>query len=291
MTVYLGTAGKVELRRQFDGTDLASVVNSSDVNVARRRLSFDFKKGQLLTGDQVEITSVSGVALSFFASYSKTSIKKYINVDAIGGIKFYGNFGDAINGATSNAETLAVPGSNISIKVEVQNSDFRLLAQVENFELNTQRETADTTTLSEEFRSQVSTLLSGSGRMSCFWEYTGEDVKELPQYLIQLLLRTKVGGSFSARFYLKTEGYSPGGAVAGVNDEIWYEFEGILTSCATQVTPDTAVKIEADFITTGEIKLQVVLQTTPEALLQEDSDKILLDQGGGAKLLIESFDI
>ena len=291
MTVYLGTFGKVELRRQFDGTDLRSVVNSSDVNVNEKRLSFDFKRGQLLTGDQIEIASVSGVALSFFAGYSKTSIKRYISVDAVGGIRFYTEFADAINGAASNAQTLAVPGSNISIRVEVQNSDFRLLAQVENFELNTQRETADTTTLSEEFRSQVSTLLSGSGRMSCFWEYTGETVKDLPQYLIQLLLRTKVGGTFSARFYLKAEGYNPSGILAASNDQIWYEVEGILTSCATQVTPDTAVKIAADFITTGEIKLQVALQTPPEALLQEDSDDILLDQGGGAKLLTESIDI
>ncbi len=290
MTVYLGTYGKVELRRQFDGTDLRSVVNSSDVNVIRKRLSFDFKRGQLITGDQVEITSVSGVALSFFSGYAKTSIKRYINVDALGGIRFYTAFADAINGTVASAATLAVPSSNITIRVEVQNADYRLLAQLDSWELNTQRETADTTSLSEEFRSQVSTLLSGSGRMSCFWEYIGDTVNDLPQYLIQLLLRARVGGSFSARFYLKTGNYNPSGVAATVNDQIWYEFEGILTSCATQITPDSAVKIAADFITTGEIKLQVELQPT-DFLLQENSDEILLDQGGGAKLLIESSDL
>jgi len=290
MTVYLGTFGQVELRRQFDGTDLRSVVNSSDVNVTRKRLSFDFKRGQLITGDQVEITSVSGVALSFFSGYAKTSIKRYINVDALGGIRFYTSFADAINGAVANAATLAAPSSNITIRVEVQNADYRLLAQIDGWELNTQRETADATSLSEEFRSQVSTLLSGSGRMSCFWEYIGDTVNDLPQYLIQLLLRTRVGGSFSARFYLKAGNYNPSKDPATINDQIWYEFEGILTSCATQITPDSAVKIAADFITTGEIKLQVELQPT-DFLLQEDSDEILLDQGGGAKLLIESSDL
>ena len=118
----------------------------------------------------------------------------------------------------------------------------------------------------------------------------GDGANDLPQYLIQLLLRARVGGSFSARFYLKSGNYNPSGVAATINDQIWYEFEGILTSCATQITPDSAVKIAADFITTGEIKLQVELQPT-DFLLQENSDEILLDQGGGAKLLIESSDL
>ena len=45
MSVYLGTFGQVELRRQFEDTDLRSTVNTSDVNVSRKRLSFDFQRG------------------------------------------------------------------------------------------------------------------------------------------------------------------------------------------------------------------------------------------------------
>ena len=285
MSIYLGTGGQIELLRQFDGTDLRSIVNTSDVNVTRKRLSFDFKKGQLVTGDQIEITSTNGAALSFISSYSKTSVKKYINVDGIGGIRLYDSFANAINGASTNATALAVPGSNVPIRVEVQNADFRVLAQVNSFELNTQRETVDTTTLSEEFRSQLSTLMSGSGSMSCFWEYTGDLQNELPQYLIHLILRTKVGSHFRARFYLKTAT----GPSREDNDEIWYEFEGVLTSCALQFTPTETVEIAADFITTGAIDLKTVL-TPPAKLLQEDSDDILLDQDGAAKLLLESSD-
>lgn len=285
MSIYLGTSGRIELLRQFDGTDLTSIVNTSDVSVSRKRLSFDFQKGQLTTGDQIEITSTNGAALSFISGYSKTSTKRFINVDGIGGIRLYNSFADAINGTTADAIALAVPGANIPIRVEVQNSDFKTLAQVSNFELNTQRETVDTTTLSEEFRSQLSTLMSGSGSMSCFWEYTGNVVDELPQYLLHLLLRTKVGSHFRARFYLKT---ASGQSRLG-NDEIWYEFEGVLTACALQFTPTEAVEITANFITTGAIDLKTVLTPTV-ALVQEDSDDLRLDQDGAAKLLVESSD-
>ena len=43
MSIYLGTHGKVELRREFDGSDISSTINVSDVNPTRKRLSFDFK--------------------------------------------------------------------------------------------------------------------------------------------------------------------------------------------------------------------------------------------------------
>ena len=290
MSIYLGTHGKVELRREFDGTSLSSLVNSSDVNVSRKRLSFDFKRGQLITGDQVEITSTNGAALSFFNSYSKTSIKRFINVDALGGIRFYTTFANAINGGAANAETLATPGSDVPIKVVVQNTDYRVVAQVNGFELNTQKEVIDTTVLSDEFRSQISSIMSGSGNMSCFWEYTGETVKDVPQYLLQLILRTKVGSQFSARFYLKANNHNPSGIAANANDEIWYEFEGVLTSCALQFSPSSTVQFTADFVTTGEIRLNVQLESVDD-LLQEDSSTLRLDQDSAAKLLLESSDV
>jgi hypothetical protein len=290
MSVYLGTFGKVELQRQFDGGELFSTINPSDVNATRKRFSFDFKHGQLLTGDQVEITSTNAAALSFISGYTKTSVKKFLHIDELDGIRLYDTFANAINGGVPNATALAVPAADIPIRIKVENADFKLLAQVKSYELNTERETVDTTTLSDDFRSRISTLMSGSGRMSCFWEYTGDTVNELPQYLVQLALRTKVGSQFKARFYLSTIGYNPGGAAGTVNDEIWYEFTGVLTACATQFTPSNVVEIAADFITTGDVSLKVSL-TPFQAMLQENSDDILLDQDGTAKLMLDSSDI
>ena len=217
MSVYLGTFGKVELQRQFDGGELFSTINPSDVNATRNRFSFDFKHGQLLTGDQVEITSTNAAALSFISGYTKTSVKKFLNIDDLDGIRLYDTFANAVNGGFANATVLAVPGADIPIRVKVESADFKLLAEVKSYELNTERETVDTTTLSDEFRSRISTLMSGSGRMSCFWEYTGNAVNELPQYLVQLALRTKVGSQFKARFYLKAEPSEPQTTKSGMN--------------------------------------------------------------------------
>ena len=290
MTVFLGTFGRVELQREFKERSLFSTINAGDVNVARKRFSFDFEHGQLITGDQVEIRSTNGSALSFISSYTKSATKKYIYVDELDGVRLYDSFADALNGGTTNAVTLATPSSDIPIEVTVENREPVLLASVQSYDLNTQREAIDTTALSDDFRSQISALMSGSGRMSCEWDYISDGTKEPSHYLLQLLLRTKVGSRFKARFYIKVDGYNPSGVAAQSNDQLWYEFEGVLTGCAMNFAPASLVQFTADFITTGSIDLKTSLAPT-DALLQEDSDDILLDQDAAAKLLLESSDV
>ena len=287
MSVYLGTNGQVELLRQFDGTDLNGTINPSDVNATKKRFSFDFQHGQLLTGDQIEITSTDGTVLDFIDSYTKTSVKKFIHVDELDGIKLFDSFAHSVNGESANAIALAVPANALPIKVSVKNSRYRILGRVESYELNTQRETVDTTVLSDEFRSQVGTLMTGSGRMSCEWEYTGDTAKELPNYLAELVLRTKVGSNFSARFYLKTAGYNPGNYANASDDAVWYQFTGVLTGCAVQFAVGEIVRITADFVTTGPVQLRVDLNVQ-EKLLQESEDEILLEQGVTDAILLET---
>ena len=287
MSVYLGTFGEVELKRQFDGGSLTSSIGTGDVNVTKKRFSFDFDHGQLLTGDQIEITSTDNSALDFIDSYTDSSVKKYIYVDELDGIRLYDSFAHAVNGGSTNATTLATPGNEIPIKVVVQNASYRVLGRVQSYELNTQRETVDTTTLSDEFRTRISTVMSGSGRMACEWEYTGDTARELPHYLLELALRTRVGSSFEGRFYLKTDGYNPGGHTNASDDQIWYEVNGVITACAVQFTPNQMVQITADFITTGSIQIRMKLET-PDDLVQEDGSVLRLDQDSTAKLLLET---
>ena len=287
MSVYLGTHGKVELQREFNGGSLFSTINTGDVNVSKKRFSFDFDHGQLLTGDQIEITSTDGTALDFIDSYTDSSVKKFIYVDEIDGIRLYDSFAHAVNGGSSNATTLAAPGDAIPIEVTVENAIPRLLAQVNSFEVNTERETVDTTSLSDEFRTRVNTLISGSGRLSAFWEYTGDTANELPHYMLELALRTRVGSNFKGRFYIKTTGHNPSGVAARANDELWYQVNGIITAAAVQFAPDNTVQITADFVTTGTIEIRMSLEV-PDDLVQEDGSVIRLDQDAAAKLLLET---
>lgn len=286
MTVYLGTHGQIELKRVFNGGELQSTINVADVNATKKRFSFDFEHGQLVTGDQIEITSTDGSALDFIDSYTDSSVKKFIFVDELDGIRLYNTFALAVAGGSTNAVALAAPGNAIPIKVKVETVAAKLLAQVNQFEINTERETVDTTVLSDEFRTRVNTLISGSGRISAFWEYTGDTANELPMYLFELAHRTKVGSNFSGQFYIKKSGYNPSGVAARNDDEVWWNVEGIITAAAIQFSPDSTVQITADFITTGEIQLRMKLET-PDALLQEDSGDIRLDQDSGAKLLLQ----
>ena len=287
MTVYLGTFGEVELKRQFDGVTLQSTINVADVNATLKRFSFDFEHGQLISGDQITITSADGSSLDFIDSYTDSSTTKFIHVDELDGIRLYNSFAHAVNGGTANAVALAVPSGSIEIKVTIDTGDYRVLGRVQSYELNTTRETVDTTALSDQFRSQISTVMSGSGRMSCEWEYTGDSAKELPHYLLELALRTKIGSAFAGRFYLKTSGYNPANHANASDDKIWYEFTGVITACAVQFNPNSLVQITADFITTGPIQIRMELEPVPSEVLREDSTNILLEQDSGATLLLQ----
>lgn len=296
MSVYLGTFGRVALKRKSSASGLTSVVNPSDINSARKRFSFDFQSGQLLTGDQIEITSTDGSLLAFVDetgwvnNTKQTAGKWYIHVDELGGIRLYTTFANALDGSLVNAIILDDIVTNIPIRVTVENAIERILGQVTGYELNTNRETVDTTALSEEFRSNYSSLMSGSGQISCIWDYTnsnGSSEYDVPHYLLQLALRTEIGSEFSAQLYLKTGGYSPGGTYGSLNDEIWYEINGIITAAAVQFSPDLIVSATADFITTGPVQLRTRTIFDPGALLQESAYEILLDQDGTANLLIE----
>jgi hypothetical protein len=274
MSVYLGTFGKVELKRKFDAR-LVGKINGNDVNTAEKRFSFDFDLDQLITGDRITIKEINGNALDFISSYPDSSVTKYINVDEAGGIRLYGSFANAVNGGTANATTLVEGRPDRQVKVKIDNKR-RLLAQVSSYEINTERESVDTTVLSDNFRQRVSSLISGSGRFSAFWEYAGDDSSELPNYLLQLILRTKVGSNFAARLYIKDSNYNPSGVAIRNNDQLYYKVEGIITAAAVQFSPSDTVQITADFITTGPVELKVDLEV-PFALTQEDGSKLLED--------------
>lgn len=296
MAVYLGTFGRVTLQRKSDQGALESVVNPSDVNVSRKRFSFDFDQGYLITGDQIEITSTNGATLGWVdetgwsGGVKQSNGKWFVNVDELGGIRLYSSFINAVNGGSANAIALDTIASDIPIRVVIANTQQRILGAITSYELNTQREAVDITALSEQFRSQWSSLMSGSGRISCQWDYKdccGSGEYETAQYLLQLALRTEVGSEFGAQFYLKTNSYNPSGVAGEADDQIWYEVNGVITASAVQFLPGTIVEMTAEFITSGPIRLKV--KTIPDnKVLQENADDILLDQDPAASLLQEA---
>lgn len=295
MGIYLGNVGNIELTRKSLEGSKESVVNPSDVNADRDRFSFDFDPNFLITGDLVEITTTDGTTLDFVASSGwsnntvQTSGNWYAFVDELGGIKLYSNFDNSLEGGSAGLISLVAIARNIPIRVTVRDRDSRLLASVTEYELNTNRETVDITTLSDEHRQQYSSLITGSGRLTAQWDYANNGNVEPVHYLMQLVLRTEVGSAFHGKFYVKYPNTAPEAgsfAFAQLNDSLWWEFDAIVTASAVNFTADSLVLGTIDFVATGPIRLRA--STQPKRyLLQENTDKIELEQDPESFLMLE----
>ena len=296
MGVYLGNIGNVEITRQSTEAPLQSIVNPSDVNAGRNRFSFDFDEGSLISGDLIEIDSTDGTTLDFIAAsgWSDNTVYSngswYVFIDELGGIRLYDNFDDSLEGSTTGLVDLQDIARDIPIQVKIRDRGGRLLACVTDYELNTNRETVDITVLSDRYRQLYSSLITGSGRITAQWDYVNEAGQEPVNYLMQLVLRTEIGSGLHIKLYIKSANTdAAGGSFAGTqfNDALWWEFDALITNSATSFAPGDIIVSTIDFVATGAIKLRS-RTTTPNRLLQEDGDPILLEQGG--YLLLEGED-
>ena len=298
MSIYLGSIGEVELKRLSLEGGKESIVNPSDVNTTKNRFSFDFDEGYLITGDLIEITATDGTDLDFVASsgWANNTVQSsgnwYVFVDELGGIKLYSTFSGSLDGGTDDQIALATITRDIPINVTVRDRDSRLLAAVTGYELNTDRETVDITALSEEHRQQYSSLISGNGSLTAHWDYVNNQSYEPAHYLMQLVLRTEIGSSFHGKFYIKKfNGIAQSGSFTPdqANDELWWEFDALVTSSAVDFTPDSVIISRIDFVTTGPVRLRARTQQK-RYLLQEDSGKIALEQDASSYVLLEEVD-
>lgn len=288
MGIYLGNIGGIEITRGTDGSPKESIVNPSDVNAARNRFSFDFEEGYLIGGDLVEFATTDGTNLDFVVAAGwanntvQTSGNWYVFIDELGAIRLYDNFDDSLEGSSAGLVQLAAIVRDIPISVTVRNRDSRLLASITEYELNTNRETVDITTLSDQYRQQYSSLITGSGSLTAQWDYVNEADKEPVNYLMQLVLRTEIGSGFHAKFYIKSaDTDASGGAFSAsqMNDALWWEFDAIVTNSATSFAPGDIIVSRIDFVATGAIRLRA-RTTASRRLLQESGDPLILEQGG-----------
>lgn len=272
MAILMGEGGCIELRRTQVDEEFLGTVHQSDVNAVKDRFSFDFPLGMLITGDQVEMKTTDGSLLDFIgpSGWPTNKVYKdgifYIFVDEVGAIRLYQKFDEAISGELTGRIDLVDAGRSVPISIKVRNNNERILGQIREFEVNTERDAVDVTGLSDEFKRQYSGLISGSGKISCFFDYErracdpayegSAGIHEMPIYLNQLLLRTKLGSEFWAKVTLVGRGPKPYGAQTDYDDEVWYEFDARITNVAMQFVPGQPLETSIDYVTTGEIKLR-----------------------------------
>ena len=286
MSVYFGQSGQIALKRDALNSAIRTKLDPYDVNVDSKRFSIDHSTGSLITGDEVEIKTADGSTLELVNGHSYPDIKKFINIDPVGGIRLFDTFAAAIEGNQANAITLVAPSSAKDVLVTTKNDNFRHLAKVRDFEMTTSREQVDLTNLGDEFRNQYEAgLISGQGSMNCIWEhsYESEDRAnnygtdpEFPFYLAQLVVRTQQGSDFDGVFYIYRDNNN-------AKNNVYYEANCIITNVAVTVSASEIIETRIEFITNGVVALKI--GDTPGVLLQEDTDRIL--QENDSRIMLE----
>jgi len=282
MTIYFGTTGIVELKRNT-GRAFKTSLDPADVNTTKKRFSVDFVDGAIITGDQIKIETEDGSTLELVSGHSHPDGRWYVYVDDAGGMRLYSTFSASLTGTTGEALTLVAPSSAKDIKISTSNSRYRNLAKIKEFEIQTERENIDITLLGNEFRKRYDRgMISGQGSLDCIWEHktdpcsSGDTMPEFPVYLAQLAVRVQQGSDFDARFYIYHE-------PSASQNSVWYESTCLINNVAINVPAAGVIEAKVDFITSGSIVLKTGL---PDAyLLQENTDRIL--QEDGTPILLE----
>ena len=283
MSIYFGSTGFIELKRDALNSSLSTSLNPADVNTTKKRFSVEKVSGSLITGDQVEIETVDGSNLELLSGHSFPDLRKYIHIDDMGGIRLYNNFATALAGEVTDALTLTAPSSTKNILIRTRNTRFRPLAKITEFEITTTRDTVDVTNLGEEFRQQYENgLISGQGTIQTIWQHRNfqSDTSdftspEFPVYLSQLLVRMQQGADFEGRFYVF---HDPSAST----NSVWYQSMCVVTNVAINVPASGLIEARIEFITNGEIRLHNGVP--PAFLLRENTDKILQEDGDGILL-------
>ena len=279
MTYFLGQYGKIKLRRKAAGSFGSSVL-PADVNTTLNRFGFDGSLENLLTGDQLVITTTDPRGLDFLSpsvwpdgeGETLNQVVAYSNINAIGGIRLFNTFDAAINNDRSQEYTVEnFTGAAIPIDVKIYGSVERILGDVKGYRFNTDREAIDTTTMSDRFKRMYSAgLISGSGSIDSFFNVANSGLTENSLLMLQLINRTDIGSEFSCFLQLTDQT-----AYANVPN-IYYEFSAAITKAGIEVLPDQIISCAIDFVTTGEIKL--LIGEPSGYILKEDTDRLRLQQ-------------
>ena len=291
MTYFIGHYGKVKLKRK-NQTAFTSAVSPNDVNTVLNRFGFNGSLENLLTGDQLVITTNDPRGLDFMPSSTwpngggatLNEIVLYSNINAMGGIRLFGTFSDAINNVRANEYPLeAFTGAPIEISVRILGSIERVLGDVNSFTFNTDRESIETTSLNDKFKRMHSAgLISGGGSIDCLFGTAAGGQTENSLLMLQLINRVELGSEFSCFLQLVDNSTT----LYSTAKNIYYEFDAVITRSGVEVRADALISCAIDFVTTGEIKL--LIGQPSGYILKEDTDKVLKEDLEG--LLTEVTD-
>lgn len=280
MTFFLGTKGNIRLRRgaSIKMGELSDSISPDDVNTDLMRLSFDSALDNLITGDRVTLSTSDARGLVCFAAaawvegFIQSSISAYVHVNAAGGLRFFRSFEDAVNNVRANELPVAAfSAPAIAVQLVVKDATYNVLGNVVDYTLATDRAAIDATALNDKFRQLYSAgVLSGSGSITCAFDYATSGVTETPLLMLQLIQRLDIGSEFDCALYLTDR------SVDETVDSVFYDLTAMVTKAGVEVRAGDIINCTIDFVTTGEIRLQ--LGQPSGYVLKEDDDKVRFEQ-------------
>lgn len=278
MTVFAGHYGQVEIKRMGGGGSINARISPENLFVSRKRINIgdssgiDLPSGTITTGDRIRLTTSDsrGLPLRLYTNTANTTyvdspgadvlpIEFFANVDAMGAIRMYRSFSDAIN--NPNERFLAVPlsvGASVApwrVDMSIVAGGFRKVGQVKGFTFSTDRDSTEITSLGERFKNFAQSGISGSGTVDCLFSFKNLSNEEIPLALCELVQKIEVGARFAGKFYLLEPRVQqiPGYAA---NEGVWYEVNGIMTRAGITVQSDQIVECSFDFISAGAFTLK-----------------------------------
>jgi hypothetical protein len=280
MTFFLGSQGNVRLRR---GTEvvlgrLQESVNTDDISTVLNRVGTKDGIENLFTGDKVDFETSDPRNLLFIpaSNWSSGTIQDtystFVNVNAVGGLRLYRTFADAVNNNRENEIVLqAFTGDPIDLTITVRDVGSNMLGDVTNYEFNASREQVDVTSLSDKFKSQYNAgLISGSGRVECVFNNKTDGSRETSLLMLQLIQIVDLGCAFDLFLYLVDKEINP------AEESVFYYLSAVVTNAGVTVDLDDAIRCTLDFVTTGELRL--VVGALADYILKEDDDRIRKEQ-------------
>ena len=288
MAIYFGQNGEIAISRDSASGGFNTDLDPADVNTRTKRFGVDHSLASLISGDRVEISTVDGSTLELVSGHSYPDGSWFVHIDKADGIRLFNTFEKAVTGLTSDALALVTPSAKKEVNIKTKNDRYRHVANIKEFEITTNRDQVDTTTLGREFKDQYdSGLISGQGSMTCLWEHdyghanlkneSGSIYPELPVYLAQLVVRLQQGADFDGRFYIHKNAEDK-------KQTVYYQSKCVVTNAALSVAATNEIETRIEFVTSGEIQLNIgaadsyLLKEDSDKLLQEDGDRIVLEQ-------------
>lgn len=276
MSVYLGNAGAIKLRRAFGYTATESIT-SSKVVVNDNRLVISTPATAFVTGDRVRIDRDGAGNVDFVVGGGSFE-ELYVNANPLLGLRFFQTWSEALLNRDADVTQLQAPTGTYDITIEKIDQNEQKLGQIETFEFSTSRNSEQVLSLNEEFTRNVTTAISGSGSIQCFWGYDSSlSGEEQANFFNNLILSQQIQSEFTAALVIKSQNAAPEGQGIRDDREFFYLINALVTNVAMSFTATDVVRSQINFVTTGEIQL---LFGDTFTLLQENSSKIQLENDG-----------